>query len=599
MTSPFQARVTSKTHGQLSAESSFARATSSSFFEGAIPPLSLVVFPALRVRKTRQSASTVIKVTGCGKYRYRKLLPPSGPLEHEDLQTQLQSAIAPTRFLDAQRPVTRNPEAVNPMSIRSQFSLPAVLSLSALVLTTTPSRAATWQTVSNYGSSGGPTMTLYVPDKVAASPGIVISLHFCGGQVANSQPWFKSLADSHGFIIIAPKSVGECWDASLGRSGEKQAIAKMVEYVIANNNADKTRVFTAGASSGACMTQALLASYPEVFAAGSVLAGVPAGAWPQGSTCSLCSGENPNDASHVVNKSPEQWGEMVRAAAPSFSGTRPRVQLWHGTQDQFLNYGFLAEEIDEWTSVLGVSSGTSATPSDSKWKRTEYKDSSGTVMLQVNIGDGLVHDLTQYNPWTDIVSFFGLDKAPAGTGGTGGAGGTTGATGGASAKSSSAAGGTGPKSSSGAGGAATSGSSKTSSSNGAGGSSSSKASSPKASGGSVSSTDEASGGSDTSSDNSGEGGSDSQTTRGGSKSTSKTSASKGGSTNTTKAGSTANSTGASSTPTSTPATGTNDTAPADSGCSCGIVGDGPARGATSLFSVLAGLLLASRRRRKN
>jgi len=36
--------------------------------------------------------------------------------------------------------------------------------------------------------------------------------------------------------------------------------------VIAQNNADPKKVFAAGPSSGACMTQALLASYPDVFA---------------------------------------------------------------------------------------------------------------------------------------------------------------------------------------------------------------------------------------------------------------------------------------------------------------------------------------------
>ena len=48
------------------------------------------------------------------------------------------------------------------------------------------------------------------------------------------------------------------------------------------NNADPKKVYAAGPSSGACMTQALLASYPDVFAGGSSLAGVPAGAWTGG-----------------------------------------------------------------------------------------------------------------------------------------------------------------------------------------------------------------------------------------------------------------------------------------------------------------------------
>ena len=53
--------------------------------------------------------------------------------------------------------------------------------------------------------------------------------------------------------------------------------------------ADKTRVFAAGMSSGGCMTNTLLAVYPDVFAGGSAMPGYPAGAWPSGDTqCQLC-----------------------------------------------------------------------------------------------------------------------------------------------------------------------------------------------------------------------------------------------------------------------------------------------------------------------
>jgi len=148
-----------------------------------------------------------------------------------------------------------------------------IFGLAAIVLATLASasaRAATWKTNVNYGASTP--MDLYVPDGVVASPAVVISLHFCGGTAANAHSWFQSYADQYKFLIIAPKSAGSCFDAGLGRSGERANIVKMVEYVVAQNNADPKKVFAAGPSSGACMTQALLASYPDVFAGGSSLA---------------------------------------------------------------------------------------------------------------------------------------------------------------------------------------------------------------------------------------------------------------------------------------------------------------------------------------
>jgi len=182
----------------------------------------------------------------------------------------------------------------------------------AALLAVAPSQAATWKTNVSYGANT--IMDLYVPDKVAASPAIVVALHYCSGNAGSAHSWFQSIADTRGFIIIAPGAGGNCFDAGLGRSGERANIVKMVQYVQTMYNADPKRVFSVGASSGACMTQALLASYPDVFAAGSSLAGVPAGAWNGGNAYGWS----------MTSMTAQQWGDKVRNADPGFSGTRPR-----------------------------------------------------------------------------------------------------------------------------------------------------------------------------------------------------------------------------------------------------------------------------------
>jgi acetylxylan esterase len=296
-----------------------------------------------------------------------------------------------------------------------------LLPLSALLLVSSPALAGSWQTGVSYG--GSVAMDLYTPTTPASSAGIMVALHYCGGTAANAHSWFQSLADQYGFYVITPKSTGNCWDASPGRSGEKAAIAQMVQYVVTNKKASSTRVCAAGASSGACMTQTMLASYPELFMAGSALAGIPVGEWPAGDTsCSRC-GQN------ATSRSAQQWGDLVRNADPGFSGTRPRVQLWHGTSDTTLNYPSMFDaEVTQWTNVFGVSGGTQQTNTPkSGWTRTSYANGSGTVVLQTNVGQGVGHDLTGQNFWADIVSFCGLDKSPpTGTGGTGAGGAASG-----------------------------------------------------------------------------------------------------------------------------------------------------------------------------
>jgi poly(hydroxyalkanoate) depolymerase family esterase len=275
-------------------------------------------------------------------------------------------------------------------------------------------------------------MDLYVPDSLGASPGIVVALHYCTGNAGGTHGWFQSLADQYGFVMISP-DVGpskECWDAAPTRSGERAAIVQMVEFVIDQEGADPQRVFAAGASSGACMTNAMMAAYPDVFSGGSVLAGIPAGAWTSGNSC--C-GQN-------LNQSAEAWGDIVRNAFPSFTGVRPRLQLFHGTSDPTLNYSNLAEEEKQWSNVLGVTSADAVTEGSQPkngWERTSYTDASGDVVLEVVIGQGKPHDLTPENLWSDVVRFFGLDQdapdEPDGSGGVAGTGGGAVAAGGAGA----------------------------------------------------------------------------------------------------------------------------------------------------------------------
>lgn len=339
----------------------------------------------------------------------------------------------------------------------------ALVLLSAVLPPASRSFAATWQAL-DYG--GSDTMSVYKPSTATSSPALIVALHTCGGSMAMAQGWFQSLADKYGFLIIAGKSAGGCWDAGLGRSGERATIVQAVSYAIQSFNVDKSRVFAAGASSGACMTQALLASYPDVFAAGSSLAAVPAGAWTGGGNYGW---------STPSSTTAQQWGDKVRQADPGFAGSRPRIQLWQGQGDTNLTYAVnFPAEVGQWTNVLGVTDAdatkTSIKPAGATdtWDRTSYKNSAGVLVVEANVGPSNVpHDLTPRGLWPDVVRFFGLDgSAPAtpsdggglGTGGASGPAGTGGSNGeggggGQDARPSSSGGQPGPGGISGRGGA--------------------------------------------------------------------------------------------------------------------------------------------------
>jgi len=290
-----------------------------------------------------------------------------------------------------------------------------------MLVEASPAFAAQWQTNVSYG--GSTKMDLYVPGTPAASPPVVVVLHYCGGNAGNAHGWLQSYADMYGFAIITPQAGGDCFDATPSRAGERAAIVSMVNYVIMQNHGDAKRVYSVGASSGACMTQALLAAYPDVFAAGSSLAGVPAGAWTGGNSYAW---------STSGTSGGQGWGDKVRNADPGFTGVRPRVQLWQGQGDTTLTYSqAYPAEVAQWTNVFGVSDAeatkTSVKPPGAQdtWERTAYEDPSGTVVVEANSGPSSVpHDLTGRGLWADVVRFFALDM-PA-TGGSGGMGGSAG-----------------------------------------------------------------------------------------------------------------------------------------------------------------------------
>jgi poly(hydroxyalkanoate) depolymerase family esterase len=327
------------------------------------------------------------------------------------------------------------------MSHQFRGFVSALLCAAGVLLAAAPSFAASWQTNVQYG--GNMPTDFYVPDNPADPAPVMVALHYCGGTKGNAQGWFKGSADQYGFIIITPQAGGNCFDATAARGGERGEIVKMVDYAVSQYNGDPSRVYAAGDSSGACMTQALLAAYPEVFAGGSSLAGVPAGAWTGG-----------NDyAWSAPQQTAEQWGDKVRQINPDFMGPWPRVQIWHGTGDTNLTYSqTFPAETAQWTNVWGFTDADGMKESvkppgaQNTWDRTTYKDSSGLVGVETN-STNLPHDLSGAGLFGDVVRFLILDEPdsrepPTGVAGAGGES-TGGASGMAGGMSASGAGGTG------------------------------------------------------------------------------------------------------------------------------------------------------------
>ncbi|MEI9936571.1 MAG: PHB depolymerase family esterase [Pseudomonadota bacterium] len=324
---------------------------------------------------------------------------------------------------------------------RYRYHVAALLTMNAGLLLATGAHAGSWANSAPFGATlqGD----LYTPTTPAASPAILVVIHMCSGHSSTVHGWFDSAADANGFYLIAPDAGKNCFDSSASRDGDKAAIVKMVDYVVTNKKADKTRVFAAGMSSGGCMTNTLLAIYPDVFVGGSAMPGFPAGGWPSGDTsCTKCSSSPPSTDG-------KYWGDIARKAF-TWNGTYPCSQQWVGGGDEYNFNGWLPAVAAQWQNLAGLDAGTAGTGAPTGWTRKVYKDTAGNIRLETNLGpSSQKHDLETVNPtlYSKVVTFLGLDKP------TGACGLSTTSTGGAS--SSGGAGGAG--NSSGAGGVANNG----------------------------------------------------------------------------------------------------------------------------------------------
>jgi poly(hydroxyalkanoate) depolymerase family esterase len=340
-----------------------------------------------------------------------------------------------------------------------QLAAPAAICAGLLVAA--PARAATMQLVSSGWQVGTEpsyiSMYEYIPSTLATNPPILVVVHYCGGSASGifgeaQGGGIISKADSEGFIIVLPQLMSgrNCWDvattASLthGGGGDTGAIVDMVKYEIKTRNANANRVYSIGSSSGAMMTEALLAVYPDVFKGGAEFAGVPAGCWSVSYTASNqwsgpCAGGQ-------VTHTAADWGTMVRNMYPGYNGFRPRIQLWHGTADTTISPVNQTEAIKQWTNVLGLPTNptttTTVTIGSGSYMRQQWTDAScGITLLDAWTENNGPHGTDANMNGQYSLPFMNLDKTPfaatdpqtacssSGTGGNSGTAGVSGAAG--------------------------------------------------------------------------------------------------------------------------------------------------------------------------
>jgi poly(hydroxyalkanoate) depolymerase family esterase len=250
--------------------------------------------------------------------------------------------------------------------------------------------------VSDFGSNpGNLRMLTYVPLQLPSRSPLVVVLHGClqtARDYDEGSGW-SMLAKRHGFALVYAEQIrtnnpNRCFNwfqshDARRSSGEALSIRQMVTRIRRTHSIDPARIFITGLSAGGGMASVMLATYPEVFAGGGIIAGLPYGA-ASGMRQVMSAMKRPQA------RSAQQWGDLVRSAS-SYTGPRPTVSIWHGTADRTVAASNAAALLSQWTNVHGVSEEVFTQTSLAGHRRRTWSNRRGDPVIELYLIEDMGH----------------------------------------------------------------------------------------------------------------------------------------------------------------------------------------------------------------
>src|SRR5215207_4991068 len=235
----------------------------------------------------------------------------------------------------------------------------------------------------------------FVPDRLAPSRPLVLILHGCTQTAAgyDEGAGWSTLAERYGFAVVFAQqkranNLRTCfnWFQPEDRArdgGEALSICQMVAHMVERHRLDRDRVYVTGLSAGGAMTMVMLAAYPDVFAGGAVIAGLPYG----------CAGNIQQALQCMFQgcpRSAKEWGDLVRAAS-DHRGPWPKLSVWHGAADTIVAPLNAGEIVKQWTNVHGLEAEPSAVDTLDGYPQQAWRGPSGETVIESCTIPGMAH----------------------------------------------------------------------------------------------------------------------------------------------------------------------------------------------------------------